>query len=65
MVFKEPLMQLHGSLMVIAWLMAASVGILMPRYLRDGFKGRKLMGKDLWFVVSHFYLNWFLIYVSN
>ena len=65
MVFKEPLMQLHGSLMVIAWLMAASVGILMPRYLRDGFKGRKLMGKDLWFVVRRFCYSLVIPLVSN
>lgn len=37
--------------MVIAWLMAASVGILMPRYMKKTWVGKKFMKKDLWFVV--------------
>ena len=47
---------LHGSLMVIAWLIAASVGVLMPRYMKKSFDGRQMMGKDLWFIVSD---KWF------
>ncbi|XP_046651670.1 putative ferric-chelate reductase 1 homolog [Daphnia pulicaria] len=44
------LKQLHGSFMVIAWLMAASVGMLMPRYMKKTWVGKKFMKKDLWFV---------------
>jgi len=51
---KGILKQLHGSLMVIAWLMAASVGVLMPRYMKKTWVGKQFMKKDLWFVVSFF-----------
>ncbi|XP_057375535.1 putative ferric-chelate reductase 1 homolog [Daphnia carinata] len=44
------LKQLHGSFMVIAWLMAASIGILMPRYMKKTWVGKQFMKKDLWFV---------------
>lgn len=46
------LKQLHGSFMVIAWLMAASAGVLMPRYMKKTWVGKQFMKKDLWFVVS-------------
>ncbi|EFX80339.1 hypothetical protein DAPPUDRAFT_224638 [Daphnia pulex] len=47
---KGVLKQLHGSFMVIAWLMAASVGVLMPRYMKKTWVGKQFMKKDLWFV---------------
>ena len=47
------LKQLHGSFMVIAWLMAASTGLLMPRYMKKTWVGKQFMKKDLWFVVRH------------
>lgn len=53
MYFKEAsrvLKQLHGSFMVIAWLMAASAGVLMPRYMKKTWVGKQFMKKDLWFV---------------
>jgi hypothetical protein len=52
---KGVLKQLHGSFMVIAWLMAASVGMLMPRYMKKTWVGKEFMKKDLWFVVSFSY----------
>ncbi|KAI9554364.1 hypothetical protein GHT06_019636 [Daphnia sinensis] len=50
--FKESrvLKQLHGSFMVIAWLMAASTGVMMPRYMKKTWVGKQFMKKDLWFV---------------
>ncbi|XP_046453170.1 putative ferric-chelate reductase 1 homolog [Daphnia pulex] len=50
--YKESrvLKQLHGSFMVIAWLMAASTGLLMPRYMKKTWVGKQFMKKDLWFV---------------
>nr|CAH0100348.1 unnamed protein product [Daphnia galeata] len=50
--FKDSrvLKQLHGSFMVIAWLMAASTGLLMPRYMKKTWVGKQFMKKDLWFV---------------
>ncbi|KAI9554365.1 hypothetical protein GHT06_019637 [Daphnia sinensis] len=44
------LKQLHGSFMVVAWLIAASVGVLMPRYMKKTWVGKQFMKKDLWFV---------------
>ncbi|XP_045030123.1 putative ferric-chelate reductase 1 homolog [Daphnia magna] len=44
------LKQLHGSFMVVAWLVAASVGVLMPRYMKKTWVGKQFMKKDLWFV---------------
>ena len=38
--------------MVIAWLMAASIGVLMPRYMKRTWVGKQIMKKDRWFVVS-------------
>lgn len=48
---KGVLKQLHGSFMVIAWLMAASVGILLPRHMKKTWVGKQLFGKDRWFIV--------------
>ncbi len=60
---KGVLKQLHGSFMVIAWLMAASVGMLMPRYMKKTWVSKQFMKKDLWFVVSSF--NQFFIEVIS
>ena len=37
--------------MVIAWLMAASIGVLMPRYMKRTWVGKQIMKKDRWFIV--------------
>lgn len=46
------LKELHGSFMVVSWLIAASIGILMPRYMKKSWVGKQILGKDRWFVVS-------------
>ncbi|XP_037068880.1 putative ferric-chelate reductase 1 homolog [Pollicipes pollicipes] len=43
------LFRVHGALMVIAWLGTASVGMLLARYYKQTWVGRKLAGLDLWF----------------
>ena len=43
---------LHGSFMVAAWLISASIGTLLPRYMKKTWVGKQLMGKDMWFFVS-------------
>lgn len=59
---KGVLKQLHGSFMVIAWLIAASIGVLMPRYMKKTWVGKQLMGKDMWFAVScHFLRSVFIV----
>ncbi|XP_037537957.1 putative ferric-chelate reductase 1 [Nematolebias whitei] len=46
-----PIMQAHGSLMLIAWMTTSSLGMMVARYLKGMAKGKKLCGKDIWFVV--------------
>ena len=38
--------------MTIAWLIAASIGVFMPRYMKRTWVGKEFMKKQLWFVVS-------------
>lgn len=55
---KGVVKQLHGSFMVVAWLMAASVGVFLPRYMKKTWVGKKIMKKDRWFMVTtHYYAN--------
>ncbi len=41
----------HGCLMVIAWMLFASTGILFARYYKYLFTRRKFFGLDFWFVI--------------
>lgn len=43
--------QLHGALMIIAWLFCSSVGGVCARYFKPILK-QKVLDKDLWFTVS-------------
>lgn len=43
------LIHLHGSLMLVAWIGTASVGIILARYYRQTWVGSTFMGKDIWF----------------
>lgn len=54
---RGTLVKLHGAFMVTAWMFAASCGILFARYFRHTWVGKQFMGKDLWFVVSHFLMR--------
>ena len=45
------LFQLHGVLMLAAWLGCAGAGMIMARYFKKTWRGRQLCGKDLWFVL--------------
>ena len=40
-----------GSLMVIAWIGFASVGIFMARYMKGTFDEKELLGTKIWFTV--------------
>lgn len=46
------LKQTHGALMVIAWLISGSIGLLMPRYMKRTWLGWSFYKKDMWFVVK-------------
>ncbi|XP_074549254.1 putative ferric-chelate reductase 1 isoform X2 [Halichoeres trimaculatus] len=43
----------HGALMLIAWMAMASLGMVVARYRNKFANGKKLWGKDMWFLV-HF-----------
>ena len=43
------LLRVHGALMVLAWMGAASAGMFFARYMKETWKEKKLMGKDIWF----------------
>lgn len=46
------LLRLHGSFMIVAWIGAASIGIVIARYYRQTWVGASCCSKDLWFGVS-------------
>ena len=55
--FTKPsrvLMQLHGSLMIIAWLGCCALSTLFPMHYRRCFRTWSLFRKDVWFAVSWF-----------
>ncbi|KAM6970868.1 putative ferric-chelate reductase 1 [Tautogolabrus adspersus] len=41
----------HGALMLIAWMTMGSLGMMVARYRHGYAKGKKLWGKDIWFLV--------------
>lgn len=47
------MLRLHGVFMVTAWIGTASIGIIMARYFKPSWKGKRLYGKDLWFAVRN------------
>ena len=58
------LVQLHGTLMVTAWMLFAPCGILLARHFNsndrwDPWMGKQIMGKDRWMVVRQFIDNIF------
>ena len=44
---------LTATLMVIAWMIFASVGVIMPRYLKPYLMHVAIVGKQLWFQVNN------------
>lgn len=49
------LIQLHGGLMVIAWLLCASTGMFTARYFKLTHTDVTPCGKAFWFTVRHFF----------
>lgn len=45
------LLRLHGSFMIVAWIGAASIGIVIARYYKQTWVGGSCCSKDLWFGV--------------
>ncbi|CAF1511749.1 unnamed protein product [Adineta steineri] len=53
------LIQAHGTVMILAWMVFASTGILFARYGRSLKLGsrRQLLGKAVWFQIHRFFLS--------
>ena len=43
--------KVHAILMVLAWFFSGSCGIFIARYAKNQFWGKRLFGKDLWFIL--------------
>jgi len=48
------LFKLHGLFMLIAWIGCAGAGMIMARYFKQTWKGKKICGLDRWFQVHRF-----------
>lgn len=44
--------KLHGVFMFTAWIGTSTIGVFFARYFKKQWKGKQIMNKDLWFVVS-------------
>ncbi|KAI4885782.1 hypothetical protein NFI96_019472 [Prochilodus magdalenae] len=45
------IMKCHGALMLIAWMVAGSTGMLMARYFKPDWPEQTLLGQRIWFQV--------------
>ncbi|XP_037093176.1 putative ferric-chelate reductase 1 homolog [Pollicipes pollicipes] len=45
------LIKAHGSLMLVAWVGTAGIGILSAQHLRLTWVGKQIFGKDVWFTI--------------
>ncbi|KAM9488282.1 putative ferric-chelate reductase 1 [Clarias gariepinus] len=45
-----PIVKAHGCLMLIAWMTTGSMGMLIARFLKRVGAGKRLCGKDFWFL---------------
>ena len=45
------LIQLHGSFMVMAWLLFGYVGVTFPEFFKGSWKGKQICKKDAWFIL--------------
>ncbi|XP_056019741.1 ferric-chelate reductase 1-like isoform X2 [Ostrea edulis] len=47
----EVMIKVHGLLMIAAWIMCASIGVVMARYYKPMWADRKLLGEKVWFQI--------------
>ncbi|KAK3593609.1 hypothetical protein CHS0354_018708, partial [Potamilus streckersoni] len=43
------LVKVHGSLMIVGWILLASIGIVLPRFYKPVWPNSKLCGEKVWF----------------
>nr|XP_015210525.1 PREDICTED: ferric-chelate reductase 1 [Lepisosteus oculatus] len=51
---QPSIIKAHGALMLIAWMTTGSLGMIMARYFKRITTGKKMCGKDFWFLVHVF-----------
>jgi hypothetical protein len=51
------LVQIHGIIMVLAWLASASSGMLMARYYKKTWRTVRPLDKDLWFRLHQMFMG--------
>ncbi|KAK2901115.1 hypothetical protein Q8A67_009230 [Cirrhinus molitorella] len=51
------LMKYHGALMLIAWMLAGSIGKLMAVYFKSAWPEQKLFGQKIWFQVHRILMS--------
>lgn len=60
---SNTLLLIHASFMVVAWIGTTSIGFFSARYFKKLWSGKKMFGKDAWFVVHQvaMSLTWVLV----
>lgn len=42
---------IHGSLMIVSWIFATSIGVFAARFMKKLWAGEKAFGMDIWFLI--------------
>ncbi|XP_037036556.1 putative ferric-chelate reductase 1 homolog [Bradysia coprophila] len=63
---EKILVRIHGSMMIVAWIGFASVGIIISRYFKTTWVKHKVFGSDLWFFLHRMLMiiTWCLTIIS-
>ncbi|XP_061177108.1 putative ferric-chelate reductase 1 [Saccostrea echinata] len=48
---KEPIVKIHGFIMVLAWMVFSSIGLIIARYFKSEWSERVILGQKVWFQV--------------
>eukprot|EP00062_Callorhinchus_milii_P003261 gi/632940838/ref/XP_007885531.1/ PREDICTED: putative ferric-chelate reductase 1 [Callorhinchus milii] len=48
---SKVVIKVHGALMLIAWMCIGSMGMIIARYFKRAWKGKRFQKKDLWFQI--------------
>ena len=56
---RDPLLlfRIHGLLMLAAWVGCSGAGMILARYFKKTWRGRQVMGKDIWFVMHRLLMS--------
>ncbi|XP_061192064.1 ferric-chelate reductase 1-like [Saccostrea echinata] len=59
----QVLIKVHGLLMIAAWVLFASVGVVLARYYKPVWADRKLLGEKVWFQIHRLLMIMTLLFV--